>query len=74
MKTDYILNRQISAALVERGLLPVNCRLLELSIGVEGATVIRYERFVTGEELGILADALVDVATQRSSLRVEGTH
>ena len=55
---QLVTNRRIAAELHNAGLLPPSCRLVELSIGVTGALVIRYERFVDVEEFGKVADAL----------------
>jgi len=54
----YVTNRQIADELQKAGLLPSNCRLVELSIGVDGIAILRYERFVDVEEFGKVADAL----------------
>lgn len=43
--------RSLHAPLQAAGLVPPNCRLMEISIGVTGAMTIRYEVFVTADEL-----------------------
>jgi len=57
-------NRRISRHLAERGLLPAQCRLVEVSIEPTGALVIRYEVFVHSDQLGALADALKAAADE----------
>lgn len=58
----YLSNRRIGKILSERGLLPPNCRLLEVRLEVDGALVIRYERFVPVSEVRVFAEALLVAA------------
>lgn len=51
-------NRRIAEELQKRGLVPPNCKLLEVRIEPVGALVIHYEVFVTGGQVLELADAL----------------
>lgn len=37
--------------LLDAGLVPPNCKLWELSVGVSGALSVRYEVFLTAEQL-----------------------
>jgi hypothetical protein len=43
--------QSLHAPLQAAGLVPPNCRLMEISIGVTGAMTIRYEVYVTADEL-----------------------
>ncbi len=56
--SSLMTNRRIADELMKRDLLPKDGRLIEVSIGVSGATVIRYERFVGAEEVAKVAEAL----------------
>lgn len=51
-------SRGLEKELVVRGLLPPGCRLVEVSVTPNSALVIRYETFVTNEQLGQFADAM----------------
>ena len=51
-------NRRIADELQKRGLVPPNCKLLEMRIEPAGALVIHYEVFVTGDRVLQFADAL----------------
>ena len=46
-----VVSQSLHAPLEAAGLVPPNCRLMEISIGVNGALTIRYEVFVTADEL-----------------------
>lgn len=48
----------IEKELIRRGLVPAECRLLEVSISPRSALVIRYEVGVRNDQLGAFADAL----------------
>lgn len=65
MSREYVLNRKVALALIARGLLPEGCSLVKLEIGVDGATIMSFERYVSADELGLLADALKDVAHEQ---------
>ena len=43
--------RRFHKPLADAGIVPENCRLLEMSIGVSGAFVVRYEVFLTAPQL-----------------------
>ena len=47
-----------------RGLLPAHCRLIEVGMTPSAALVIRYEVFVTADQLGSFADALKAAAVE----------
>lgn len=48
----YLINVQkFHAPLQAAGLVPANCRVLDISVGVHGALSVRYEVFLTAEEL-----------------------
>jgi hypothetical protein len=49
---------------VDEGLVPANCRSLELSIPADGALVLRYEVFVTTDQLEQLAVIFRTMAQQ----------
>lgn len=55
---SIIGTRRIEKELCERGLVPEHCRLIEISMTPASALVIRYEIFVTNEQVGLVADAL----------------
>lgn len=55
-------NRQLAAELSARGLMPANCRIIEVTLDPSGPLVIRYEVFVTSEQLAQVADAMKAVA------------
>jgi hypothetical protein len=54
--------RRFHEPLQKAGLVPLNCRVVDLSIGVTGALVIRYEVFVTPEQLTALGLVFQQVA------------
>ena len=51
--------------LADAGLVPDNCRLLEMSIGANGAFVVRYEVFFTPEQLFTLGGIFQTVGAAR---------
>lgn len=53
--------QRLHAPLMAAGLVPPNCRLWEISVGVEGALAIRYEVFLTAEQLVDLGVVFQDV-------------
>lgn len=57
-KNSIVNTQQIAKELTARGLLPADCRLIEVRIEPHGALVIRYEVFVRHDQLGAFADAL----------------
>lgn len=42
--------------LATAGLVPANCRVIDLSIGVSGALAVKYEVFLTAEQLITLGE------------------
>lgn len=64
MALSFATTRSIAAALERRGLMPSGCRLIEVSIPVNGVVVIRYEKFVSKDEMGLVADALKEASEQ----------
>jgi hypothetical protein len=61
---QVLSNRQISALLVKRGLVPDNCRSAEVLIDPTGPLIIRYEVFVDAEHLAAVAEVLREVAAE----------
>lgn len=59
-----VANRFIAQALIARGLMPKGCRLIEVSIGVDGGAIVRYEKFVDADELLQVSEALRDAAVR----------
>lgn len=57
-----VSNDRIGNALIQRGLLPASCVVIDLHIDVRGALKIRYEKLVDVDELAAVADALREVA------------
>jgi hypothetical protein len=48
----HLINiRRFHKPLMDAGLVPLNCKLWEISIGVAGALTVRYEVFLTAEQL-----------------------
>lgn len=66
MENRIISNRVIGASLEARGLLPKGCRLIDITIGVTGALVIRYEKYVRADELAQIAEVLADAAREQN--------
>ena len=64
---NIISNRRIAKELIKQGLLPDACRLLEVSIGVDGATILRYERMVYADDLAKVAEALRVAASEATA-------
>jgi Cu2+-containing amine oxidase len=60
--STLVSNRRLGDALAKRGLLPAHCRLIEASIDVTSAFVLRYEKLVSVDEMALFADALAEVA------------
>jgi hypothetical protein len=65
--TKFVSNRALANALMKRGLLPAECRLLEIRLEVDGALAIRYERLVPADELVVFAEALKEVGEEFST-------
>ncbi len=55
--------RHFHGPLAAAGLVPDNCRVLDLSIGVEGALSISYEVLMTAEQLITLGAVFQEVGT-----------
>jgi len=56
--TKAFLVRALHRPLQEAGLVPENCRLMDLRIGVDGAFVVAYEVFFTPEQTVKLGEVL----------------
>lgn len=54
--------RSLAKRLTEQGLLPPNCGKVELLIPPDGALTLRYEVYVTDEDLAKLGTAFTDMA------------
>lgn len=50
-------NRSLERALIDQGIVPKHCRLLDVVIPAGGLPILRYETIVQHEDLGNLADA-----------------
>jgi len=57
-----ISNRTLARELIARGLVPDECRLLDVVIAVSGAVVLRFETFLTAEQMLLFADAFAATA------------
>jgi hypothetical protein len=51
MPTELIDVKRFHQPLMEAGLVPPNCKLWEISVGVSGALSIRYEVYLTADQL-----------------------
>ena len=58
MSGDVVDNRRLAVELIKRGIVPAQCRLLEVVIAVNGAAVLRFEKFIERDEMIALAEAL----------------
>lgn len=56
--------RLLEKQLIQRGLLPARCRLVEVSITPNSPLVLRYEVFVEAEQLSAFADAMKAAADE----------
>ena len=54
-----IHGNKLGKALQDEGLIPPNCRLLEIVIPDDGAAVLRFECFVTRDDLPKISRALL---------------
>ena len=62
--TPELMNvRRLHQPLQDAGLEPRNCRVMDISIGVSGAVLVRYEIFLSVQETIVLGRLLADVAT-----------
>jgi hypothetical protein len=66
--------QKFHAPLQAAGLVPENCRVLDISIGVSGALSVRYEVFLTAEQLvtlgsifQVVGESIVADRTRKSS-------
>jgi len=50
--------RDLGVALIKEGVVPENCRKVELHIGVDQAMFLRYEVWVTDEDIPKIQRAL----------------
>jgi hypothetical protein len=56
---------RLEKELISRGILPDHCRLIEVRIEPKSALVVRYEVFVTADQLESFADAMKAAASQQ---------
>lgn len=61
---SILSTKRLEKHLIERGLLPDRCRLVEVSITPNSALVVRYEVFVEAAQLGQFADAMKAAADE----------
>lgn len=61
MPNDYISNRRLTDALIQVGLMPKACTLIDLRIEVDGSLKIRFEKFLTLDELSQISSVLDQV-------------
>jgi hypothetical protein len=52
----------LGAELHKRGLVPENCRQVEVVIGLDGAVIVRYEVLVRADDIPNVIDALKAIA------------
>jgi len=57
-----ISNRTLARELLVRGLVPEECRLLDVVIGASGAVVLRFETYLTADQMLLFADAFASTA------------
>jgi hypothetical protein len=62
-----IANRSLHKPLQDAGLVPPNCRLMDIKIGVDGAMVVVYECFLDMDQLAKLAAVLAAAADSEIS-------
>jgi hypothetical protein len=55
---------RLAKALEAEGLLPPHCRFVDIVLPADGVTTIRYEVFVSREDLGKLATAFAAAAVE----------
>lgn len=63
--------RVLEKHLIERGLVPDGCRLVEVSITPNSLLIIRYEVFIGAERLALVADAMKAAADETLSIEPE---
>jgi hypothetical protein len=67
---EAIVPHRLNQLLIEQGLVPPNCRLLTVEFAVMEAAIIRYEVFLTGDDLlkfaAAFTEAVVPVDRGRS--------
>jgi hypothetical protein len=56
--------RRFHKPLEAAGLVPPNCRVMEISIGVDGALMVRYEVFLTAEQTVALGGVFQQVGAE----------
>ena len=66
-ESSIVNTRRIEKQLIDRGLLPSGCRLIEVSMKPNTALVLRYEVFVRNDQLGLFADALKAAAVEAAA-------
>lgn len=54
--------RSFHKPLADAGLVPENCRVMDIVIGVDGAFTVKYEVFFTAEQVDKLGDVFKLVA------------
>jgi hypothetical protein len=59
----YLDLRRLHKPLADAGLVPDNCRLLQIDIGVTGAFQVTYQVMFTTEQVATLGRVFQDVAT-----------
>ncbi len=57
-----IANRGLAHELIQRGLVPENCRLIDVLIEVEGVVLLRYEKYLTQDESRRFGAAMIATA------------
>jgi hypothetical protein len=62
--TRMVSTMRLEKELKARGLVPDECKLIEVRIEPQSALVVRYEVFVRPDQLDLFADALKAVAQQ----------
>jgi hypothetical protein len=63
-----ITSRLLGEALIAEGFpLPKECRNVRLLAPIDGVVVLRYDCFVTGDDLAVLARAFTRIAAQEKA-------
>ena len=55
---------RLEKELIARGLIPADCRLIEISMEPNSALVIRYEVFVRSDRMALFGDAIKAAAEE----------
>jgi hypothetical protein len=60
--SSFIACGPLANELIARGLVPEHCRILSIEVGVSGAVLVRYEKYIDEAELVKFGDAFMATA------------